>query len=313
MTGAADACVTSSASAGIALATASLICQDQLAKVRHLYEILPQVSRREVIMLKGHNVDFGAPVALMVATGGGRVVETGYANGCDISDIRAMVTERTLAILYVKSHHCVQKKMPDAGQIITLAKELGVPCIIDAAAEEDLHIYNQLGADFVCYSGAKAVEGPTSGFVLCQTAALADNMRLQYKGIGRTMKVGKEAVMGLLAALEDYVHNQKILPVQTADMEKFRDNINNIAGCSASIVPDEAGRNIFRVSVSFNPEVYGHNAIETAALLEAGTPAIYTRDYYAESGVLTFDPRPLKNVSELTIIYDRLKEIAGGK
>jgi len=68
--------------------------------------------------------------------------------------------------------------------VIHLANRLGLPCIVDAAAEEDLKIYAAMGADFVYYSGAKAIEGPTSGFVACKTMELADHMRLQYKGIG---------------------------------------------------------------------------------------------------------------------------------
>lgn len=68
--------------------------------------------------------------------------------------------------------------------MIHLANRLGLPCIVDAAAEEDLKIYAAMGADFVYYSGAKAIEGPTSGFVACKTMELADHMRLQYKGIG---------------------------------------------------------------------------------------------------------------------------------
>ena len=48
-----------------ALAVASLICGNSLQKVQHLYDILPDTPKREVILLKGQNVDFGAPIALM--------------------------------------------------------------------------------------------------------------------------------------------------------------------------------------------------------------------------------------------------------
>jgi len=85
--GTADACVTSSASAGIALAVASLICGGNLQKVKHLYDLMPSVTKKEVIVLKGHNVDFGAPVAEMVQIAGGKIVEAGYANGASVEDI----------------------------------------------------------------------------------------------------------------------------------------------------------------------------------------------------------------------------------
>lgn len=196
MIGCEDACVTSSASAGIALSVASLICKDNITMVHHLFDALLKIDKREVILLKGHNVDFGAPIAEMVQLGGGKIVEAGYANGSKLTDISDAVNENTLAILFVKSHHCVQKDMVDVKDVIELANTLGVPCIVDAAAEEDLGRYMQMGADMVCYSGAKAIEGPTSGFVACKTTELASNMRLQYKGIGRAMKIGKEGTMG---------------------------------------------------------------------------------------------------------------------
>ena len=173
MIGCEDACVTSSASAGIALSVASLICKDNLSMVHHLFDELPQISRREVVLLKGHNVDFGAPVAEMIQLGGGKVVEVGYANGSRLEDIEHAVNENTLAVFFVKSHHCVQKDMVDVQDVVKLANRLHVPCIIDAAAEEDLSRYMAMGADMVCYSGAKAIEGPTSGFVACKTTELA--------------------------------------------------------------------------------------------------------------------------------------------
>lgn len=173
MIGYEDACVTPSASAGIALSVASLLCKDNLSMVHHLFDELPQISRREVVLLKGHNVDFGAPVAEMIQLGGGKVVEVGYANGSRLEDIEHAVNENTLAVFFVKSHHCVQKDMVDVQDVVKLANRLHVPCIIDAAAEEDLSRYMAMGADMVCYSGAKAIEGPTSGFVACKTTELA--------------------------------------------------------------------------------------------------------------------------------------------
>ena len=309
MIGTEDACVTSSASAGIALSVAALICEGNLQKVKHLYDILPEITKREVILLKGHHVDFGAPVAEMIQLGGGKIVEAGYANGSTLEDISRAVTARTLAIFYVKSHHCVQKDMVDAKSVIQLANQLGIPCIVDAAAEEDLKIYSSMGADFVCYSGAKAVEGPTSGFVACKTSERADHMRLQYKGIGRAMKVGKECTMGLLKALEEYMAGGKKEAVTKEDLETFAARVGEIPGCKTSIIKDEAGREIYRCKISFSPKLYGFDAKVVGKKLEEGEVSIFTRDYQANIGSLAIDPRPLKSVNELDEIYQRMLEI----
>lgn len=249
MIGCEDACVTSSASAGIALSVASLLCKDNLSMVHHLFDELPQISRREVVLLKGHNVDFGAPVAEMIQLGGGKVVEVGYANGSRLEDIEHAVNENTLAVFFVKSHHCVQKDMVDVQDVVKLANRLHVPCIINAAAEEDLSRYMAMGADMVCYSGAKAIEGPTSGFVACKTTELA------------------------------------------------------------SLIQDEAGREIYRAKITFHKETYGYSAKEMISRLQEGEYAVYTRDYQANIGSLAIDPRPLNSLDELEYIYKQISEI----
>jgi len=312
MIGTEDACATSSASAGIALAVASLICGNDLQKVQHLFDILPHVKKREVILFKGHNVDFGAPLAEMIQLGGGTVVEAGYANGSKLEDISHAVNENTLAIFFVKSHHCVQKDMVDAKSVIELANRMGIPCIVDAAAEEDLSLYAGLGADFVCYSGAKAIEGPTSGFVACKTTELAANMRLQYKGIGRAMKVGKECTMGLVKAIEEYLAGEHKSVVTKADMEAFTEKMNGVKGCSARMIQDEAGREIYRCRLEFDPAEYGIDAKTLVKKLQEGDTAIFTRDYQANIGSIAIDPRPLNSLEELDAIYRRIKECGRG-
>ncbi len=314
MIGAADACVTSSASAGIALTIAALICGNNLQKVQHLFDILPAVTKREIILLKGHNVDFGAPIAEMLQLGGGKIVEAGYANGSKLSDIENAVNENTLAIFFVKSHHSVQKDMVNVEEVVALANRLQIPCIIDAAAEEDLRKYIALGADYVCYSGAKAIEGPTSGFVACRKSEYARNMRLQYKGIGRAMKIGKEGIMGFLKALEEYLAGLRMPVITKEDINLFVQKINQIHGCSGTVIQDEAGREIYRCKITFNQDEYGLNAKEVVKKLQEGPIAIFTRDYQANVGSIAIDPRPLKNQEELNQIYLRILELGkGGK
>ena len=311
--GAKDACVTNSASAGISLSVASLICGNDITKVHNLYEVINRTQRREVIMLKGHNVDYGAPVAEMVQLAGGRIVEAGFANGSKIEDIAGAVNENTLAILFVKSHHCVQKEMVGAEEVVAFANEKGIPCIIDAAAEVDLGKYIAMGADFVCYSGAKAIQGPTSGFVACKTEELARNMRLQYKGIGRAMKIGKEGVMGLVRAIEEYLAGQRADAVGKADMEGFTERIGKVPGCTAALIQDEAGREIYRTKITFDPDVYGWTAKDVVKKLQEGDTAVYTRDYQANLGSIAIDPRPLVNKEELAFIENRIIEIGKEK
>ena len=305
----ADACITSSASASITLSVASLICKNSLQKVEHFNDTVNKTKKRQVILLKGHSINYGAPVSTMIELGGGEVVEVGYSNSSKIDDIRSAVNDDTLAIIFVKSHHCVQKNMVGVKEVIEFANEAGIPCIVDAAAEEDLSVYIAMGADFVSYSGAKAICGPTSGFVACRTQEYADNMRLQYYGIGRAMKVGKENIMGLVKAIEIY-QTVGIEPLVGIDSLKgFMEKINQIEGLSCKIIQDEAGRLIYRAKIDFDEKIYGMTAKEVAKALSQRNPAIYTRDHLANTGSLAIDPRPLTSIDELDEIYNSLRQL----
>lgn len=308
MIGCEDVCVCASASSGIALSIASLICGHDLQKVQHFYDTLQLTNRREIILLKGHNVDFGAPISTIIESGGGIVREVGFANGSCIEDLSHAINENTLAILFVKSHHCVQKNMVTIKEVVALAQDRKIPCIVDAAAEEDLSCYVKMGADFVCYSGAKAISGPTSGFVACKKSEDAKAMRLQYRGIGRIMKIGKENCMGLVKAIEIYQKNHGYLAQVTfEDLKKFQNELNQIEGIEASIIQDEAGRAIWRCKCMVDEAKYGMNALELVKCLKEYQPAIYTRDYHANQHWIAIDPRPLKSVADLDTIKEAIR------
>jgi len=199
-------------------------------------------------------------------------------------------------------------------EMIAIAKKNNLPIIVDASAEEDLERYYKMGATFVCYSGAKAVSGCTSGFVECQTHEYAEAMRLQYKGIGRVMKIGKENCMGLLAAVTAYQKNGGYKPiVSTDDLKAFNEKIAKIPGLSASIIQDEAGRQIFRSKITVKKEEYGIDAVELNKRLHEENPKIYLRDHMAKQGSLAVDPRPLASVKDLDEILEVLKRIHEGR
>lgn len=119
----------------------------------------------EVVMLRGHNVDYGASILSAIRLGGGRVVEVGSSNLAALWQLESAITDATAALLYVKSHHCVQKGMLNIEDFAHVAQMYNLPLIVDAAAEEDLRAWVVSGADMVVYSGAKAFNAPTSGFI----------------------------------------------------------------------------------------------------------------------------------------------------
>lgn len=301
------AIVVNSASSGIALSVAGIVTQGNRRHSERLHQEV--ISRNEIIILKGHNVQYGAPVETMVYLGGGKLVEVGYANEGRAEHIEDAICERTAAILYVKSHHAVQKNMISVDEAWEIATRTGIPLIVDAAAEDDLCKYVKC-SDLVIYSGSKAIEGPTSG-IIAGKRNYVDWVKVQLYGIGRSMKVGKETTFGLLQALEEYMVKEDRSDLEQASLQTLM-MLNELQGIQVTIVQDEAGRAIYRGRIQVNQELAGMSAKELVDGLQQGEIAVYTRDYGVRQGYFDIDPRPLLG-DDLQVIVDNIRTILGGE
>ncbi len=305
--GAEDACPTAGAAAGIAIATAACIAKNSISITQQLP--CSDGLANEVIIQKGHCINFGAPITQMIRLGGGKVIEVGETNHTLLQNISEAINEKTAAMLYVKSHHCVQKSMVSLEDMIAISKQTNIPLIIDAAAEEDLKLYIAKGATLVIYSGAKAIEGPTSGLIAGKKELIAA-CKLQYNGIGRSMKIGKEGIMGLLKALELY-ETKDVVSIRKKEMEKLQyiqQQLSGIKGLKIELEKDSAGREIYRLKVTVDPEKAKLNCSELIEGLEAGEISIRIRDHYSNLGIIEIDPRPLLDGDEV-LIADKFKEL----
>lgn len=306
-----SAVVVSCASAGIAQSVAAVMVKDDAWLLDNLHAA-PLSIPNEIVLPKGHNVNYGAPVATMVTLGGGKVVEAGYANECSAAQLAASITPRTAAILYVKSHHSVQKSMLSVEEAVAVARENKVPLIVDAAAEEDLTCYYQMGADLVIYSGAKAIEGPTSGLVVGKKQ-FVEWVKLQSNGIGRAMKVGKEGILGLTQAIESYTSLPKTTGQEMVNkMTPFIASLNDIKGVSARVVWDSAGRDIARSEITFDEAALGWKTKAIVDALKTGDIAIYFRGYRANEGKIDVDVRSV-TPSQLDTIATCIKNLFSGE
>ena len=287
-------CPTACASAGIAISVAATIAKDNLLQIETLPVSLAG-AKNEIVLQKGHAVNFGAPIETMIRAGGGVPVLAGQANKVKREHVAASITEKTAALFYVKSHHCVQKGMLSVEEMAEIAHEHGLPLIVDAAAEESLTKYLEAGADLVIYSGSKAIEGPTSGFITGKKDWI-HACHLQYLGVGRAMKIGKENIMGLLQALADYreERTEEEIATMKAWAGRLGEKLNTIDGLNASLVQDEAGRAIFRTKVKVDAAIAGMTAADLVKAMKDSDPAVYIREHYVNTGVLTFDLRSVQ-------------------
>lgn len=302
LSGAEAACVTAGAASGIAMGAAAFIAGTDPASIQALPD--PPGPKCEILVLAGHWINF----VEMARLGGAKLVRVGWVNGVAKEQLAAAINERTAGFLYVISHHVVQKGMLSLKDCLDICHGRGIPILVDAAAEEDLRLYVSMGADLVTYSGGKAFGGPSFG-LLCGKAAHIEACRAQFWGIARSMKVTKEGIMGLLTALELYVH---------ADVDAEARRRQGISGQIAaglqglphvrlSIEQDEAGRNIPRVHLQLDETALGFTAFDLIRYLRSGEPAIITRDHKANLGILMMDPRPLTE-DQVAVIVTRVRQ-----
>jgi D-glucosaminate-6-phosphate ammonia-lyase len=155
--------------------------------------------KNQVIMQRGHRNAYDRAIRMT----GAQIIEV-----VTEADLRAAINDQTALI-------AITGDLAHLGQIpvertIAIAREHGIPCLVDAAAERPLipNPYLQMGADAVTYSGGKCLRGPqASGLALGRKDLLwaAFLNAAPHHGLGRPMKAGKEEIMGLLAAVEAWV------------------------------------------------------------------------------------------------------------
>jgi L-seryl-tRNA(Ser) seleniumtransferase len=303
-TGAEAGCVTASCAAGISIAVAGAMTGADLAKVRQLPDSTGM--KNEVVMLSGHMVNFGAPVEQSVRLAGAKVVPVGDATSSERYQLEGRINERTAAALYVVSHHVVDYGQIPLADFVEACHAKGVPVIADLASEYDLKGFLAAGVDVALYSAHKFLGGPTAGIV----AGRKDLVRaayLQNNGIGRGMKVGKESVLGAMAALEAWGKRDHaaVRARETGYLDLWMTRLAGLPGVTPSIVPDPTDNPLDRLKLGVVPEIARTTAWELADALAAGDPPVIVRDHEAEHNYFYLDPCNL-HPGQAEIVADRI-------
>jgi D-glucosaminate-6-phosphate ammonia-lyase len=196
-------CVVSSATAGIVLAVAAFMSgldpkkSERLPNTRGL--------KQEVILQKCDR--FGEDPAIQIP--GARIVEIGDKNGATAQQLEEAITPQTAAVFTLPT----REGMITIEEIVRIAHERGVGVIVDIAwslpPKEHLWKFTRdLGADAVIVSGGKGVRGPQgSGLILGRTEVVeaCKGMVPPHCRIGRPMKMSREAMVGVYAAVKHFL------------------------------------------------------------------------------------------------------------
>lgn len=308
LTGAEAGFVTASCSAGISLAVAAAITGPDLLAI----ERLPDTGgrRNEVLIQAGHMVSYGAPVEQAIRMAGGKVVPVGQATSAHAYQLEGAISERTAAAVFVVSHHVVDYGQIPLKTFAEICHRHGVKVIVDAASEYDLKGFLRDGADVVLYSGHKFLGGPTSG--IC--AGEKDFIRaiyLQNRGIGRGMKVGKEGIVGVIAALEAWQSRDHagIRARERAALDLWLETLAGRPGITPRIVPDPTDNPLDRLEVRVDPELARITAWDLASALARGEQPVIVRDHEAEHGYFYLDPCNLHPGQERIVAKRLVEEI----
>jgi L-seryl-tRNA(Ser) seleniumtransferase len=309
-TGAEAGFVTSCAAAGITIAVAACMAGADPARIAQLPD--PAGMKDEVIIQLGHCVDYGAPVTQGIRLAGAHAKTIGTVNGAAASLFDASFTPQTVAALYVVSHHTAQYGCIPLPTFVEIAHKHGAPVVVDAAAEEtQLREILAAGADLVICSGHKHFRGPTSGVM----AGRLDLIRAAYaqnRGIGRHMKVGKEGIIGLMAALEVWTATRRedVIAQEKARIERMVAQLAGLPGIDARASwPEPDPYPIMRAKVMVDPPLAGFNAMALSVLLAQGEPSIRVRAHHVDEGYFLIDPFTLTD-AEADYICQRIQEIS---
>ena len=249
-----------------------------------------------------------------VECAGGRFVEVGGDNGATIQELReAFDPKKTAAYYYTIKFG---SGLP-LEKYVKLAHEQGVPVILDASVisppkNGKLH-YIEMGVDMVCISGGKILSAPNNTGILVGRKDLIKLAHLQsypFEGIGRSAKMCRETIVGLITAYELYKKRDEVELdiIKARNAEFLKDEFNKITGITAHV---DKKRPL--CVVKSDKQQNGYSTKELYQALLNGDPSIMTvfepyfliEDYH---GVFTINPHFLSN-EEIDVIITRIFDL----
>jgi uncharacterized pyridoxal phosphate-dependent enzyme len=266
-----SALVTSGAAAAIQSGLAGILTGDNEALIRQLPDLTGMKS--EVIIQKSHRNPFDH----QLRSTGIKLVEIETRE-----HLRRAIGDRTAMMHFTNFANA-------AGQIkvdewVKLAKQHGVPCMNDAAADtppvSHLWDYANMGYDLITFSGGKAIRGPQCAGLLIGRKQLVGYALLNNSPhedtLGRSQKVGKEEIVGMVKALELYLNDD-----HEALAKEWQNRLENIArllakapGVNTSFFTPDIANHVPHMQITWDSARIMATPRQLAQLLRNSKPSV---------------------------------------
>jgi L-seryl-tRNA(Ser) seleniumtransferase len=268
--GAPAAMVTCGCASAITMGTAACVAMGDPEKLKRLPDTTGM--KNEIVQQKSHRGGYEQQMLLV----GTKIVWVETREELD----RA-INDRTAMLFFYN-------EMEPEGRIkrdewIRVGKERGVPTFNDAASDTPpvgrLSQYVREGFDLVAFSGGKALQGPQCSGLLMGRKDLIEAAlpaTSPYASLGRGMKVGKEEMVGLLAAVERYLkvdHDAEFKELDSR-VEYMIGLLSKVPGLVADRWLPPIANHVPHLRLSWEPGAFKFDAEHVARELMEGEPAI---------------------------------------
>ena len=264
------ALVTSGAAAAIQSGLAGILTRDNEALIRQLPDLTGMKS--EVIIQKSHRNPFDH----QLRSTGVKLVEVETSE-----QLQSAVNERT-AMMHFSNFANAQGQIK-VDEWAKLAKQHNVPCMNDAAADtppvSHLWDYTNMGYDLVTFSGGKAMRGPQCAGLLVGRKDLVAYALLNNSPhedtLGRSQKVGKEEIIGMVKALEIYLkEDHDALAKEWQDrLAGISKELTKIPGVSTSFFTPDIANHVPHMQITWDSKI-SVTPQQVSKLLRNSKPAI---------------------------------------
>lgn len=297
------AMVSAGAASALTLGTAACLTGSDRKKIQAIPDLTGM--KTEVLMQKSHR--FGYDRA--VKNTGVKIVEFETA-----AEAERLCGPQTAMMLFFNDAN--SRGQIKAAEFAALGKKLGVPTMIDCAADcfptENMTKFNKLGYSLVIFSGGKGLRGPQSAGILMGRKDLIDAARMNASpngdAIGRGMKVNKEELLGMLAAIEVFM--KKDHEAEWKDWEKrikvVADSVTVSPAVKTEQYVPEVANHVPHLRITWDQSKIKITYAEVAKRLREGDPSIEVTPGSSESlniGVWMLQP------GEDRIVAKRIRDI----